>query len=86
MIGWRVRVPTAIWLSLFAGIALALRVAVPHDAVFGHDIVRFIENDARDHMRLVDATIRHFPHRLWFDPYLVYPAGEPVNAGPSSTG
>ena len=33
-------------------------------------------------MRLVDATVRHFPHRIWFDPYLVWPGGEWVNAGP----
>ena len=82
MIASRFRVPTAAWLFLFAGIALTLRIGISYQAVFGQGFVKFIENDAWYHMRLVDATVRHFPRRLWFDPYLVYPAGEPVNAGP----
>jgi oligosaccharyl transferase (archaeosortase A-associated) len=77
-----IRIGTAAWLVTFAGVALALRIGISYDAVFGHDFVRFIENDAWYHMRLVDATLRHFPQRLWFDPYLVHPGGEPVNAGP----
>jgi oligosaccharyl transferase (archaeosortase A-associated) len=69
-------------LFAFGGLALTLRVGISYDAVFGHDFVRFIETDAWYHMRLVDATVRHFPHRIWFDPYLVWPGGEWVNAGP----
>ena len=69
-------------LLLFGAIALALRVGVSYYAVFGRDFVAFIESDAWYHMRLVDATVRHFPHRIWFDPYLVWPGGEWVNAGP----
>jgi oligosaccharyl transferase (archaeosortase A-associated) len=82
VIASRIRIPTAAWLFLFAGIALTLRIGISYQAVFGQGFVKFIENDAWYHMRLVDATVRHFPRRLWFDPYLVYPAGEPVNAGP----
>ena len=81
MIG-RLRLPTAAWWFLFAGIALTVRMGISYNAVFGQGFVKFIETDAWYHMRLVDATIRHFPHRLWFDPYLVHPGGEPVNAGP----
>lgn len=73
---------TALWLTLFAGIALAIRVGIFYHAVFMHDYVAFVESDAWYHMRLVDATVRHFPSRIWFDPYLVYPGGEPVNPGP----
>jgi oligosaccharyl transferase (archaeosortase A-associated) len=73
---------TALWLTLFAGIALAIRVGIFYHAVFMHDYVAFVETDAWYHMRLVDATVKHFPSRIWFDPYLVYPGGEPVNPGP----
>ncbi len=73
---------TGVLLLLFGAIALALRVGVSYYAVFGRDFVAFIESDAWYHMRLVDATVRHFPHRIWFDPYLVWPGGEWVNAGP----
>ena len=76
------RAQTAGWLLVFAGLAFGLRVGISYDAVFGHDFVRFVEHDAWYHMRLVDATVRHFPYRIWFDPYLVHPGGEPVNAGP----
>ena len=77
-----IRLGTAAWLAMFAGIALALRIGISYDVVFGHDFVRFLENDSWYHMRLVDATVRHFPHRLWFDPYLVHPGGDGVNPGP----
>jgi dolichyl-diphosphooligosaccharide--protein glycosyltransferase len=80
--GSRKACETAAWLAAFFAIALALRIGISYDAVFGHSFVRFLETDAWYHMRLVDATVRHFPHRLWFDPYLVHPGGEPVNAGP----
>ncbi len=73
---------TALWLILFAGIALAIRVGIYYHAVFMHDYVAFVENDAWYHMRLVDATVKHFPSRIWFDPYLVHPGGDAVNPGP----
>ena len=78
----RTNIRTAALLLAFGGLALTLRVGISYDTVFGHDFVRFIETDAWYHMRLVDATVRHFPHRIWFDPYLVWPGGEWVNAGP----
>jgi dolichyl-diphosphooligosaccharide--protein glycosyltransferase len=73
---------TALWLTLFAGIALAIRVGIYYHAVFMHDYVAFVETDAWYHMRLVDATVKNFPSRIWFDPYLVYPGGDAVNPGP----
>jgi asparagine N-glycosylation enzyme membrane subunit Stt3 len=78
----RLRLGTAGWLLLCAAIAFAARVGLTYHAVFGHDTIRFIESDAWYHMRLVDATVRQFPSRLWFDPYGVHPTGEPVDAGP----
>ncbi len=80
--GFSVPLQTAAWLLALFGVALAVRIGITYDAVFGHDTIRFVENDAWYHMRLVDATLRHFPQRLWFDPYLVHPGGEPVDAGP----
>ena len=67
-------------------VALALRIALPYRAVFGQEFVAFIESDAWHHMRLVDATVRNFPHRIWFDLYSVYPGGEAVRQNKSSTG
>jgi oligosaccharyl transferase (archaeosortase A-associated) len=70
------------WLLAIMAAAFAARVGLTYYAVFGHDTIRFVENDAWYHMRLVDATVRHFPARLWFDPYAVHPTGEPIDAGP----
>jgi oligosaccharyl transferase (archaeosortase A-associated) len=70
------------WLLAIIAVAFAARVSLTYYAVFGHDTIRFVENDAWYHMRLVDATVRHFPARLWFDPYAVHPTGEPIDAGP----
>jgi oligosaccharyl transferase (archaeosortase A-associated) len=71
--------------ALLAGIvagAFAVRVLLTYRSVFGQEFVAFVETDAWYHMRLVDALVRDFPWRIWHDPYLVHPGGEPVNAGP----
>src|SRR5262245_35493612 len=73
---------TLVIVALCAGVAFALRLLIPYEAVFGGDSVNFIETDAWYHMRLVDALIREFPRRIWFDPYLSHPGGEAVNVGP----
>ncbi|HEX6211879.1 MAG TPA: STT3 domain-containing protein, partial [Methylomirabilota bacterium] len=68
-------------LALIALGAFALRVGLTYRAVLGPDYVTFVETDAWYHMRLVDALVRDFPHRLWFDPYL-QPGGDVVAVGP----
>ncbi len=68
-------------LLIIAGAGL-LRAWLTWPSVFADEYVAFVENDAWYHMRLVDALVEHFPWRLWHDPYLVHPGGEPVNAGP----
>ncbi len=78
----RFRPGATVWLLAIIAAAFAARVSLTYYAVFGHDTIRFVENDAWYHMRLVDATVRHFPARLWFDPYAVHPTGEPIDAGP----
>jgi oligosaccharyl transferase (archaeosortase A-associated) len=79
--GWTARQAASVVAVIVMG-AFALRVFLTWPAVFGQDYVAFWENDAWYHMRLVDALVRNFPWRIWYDPYLVHPGGEPVNAGP----
>ena len=69
-------------LAAIVAIAGALRMLLPWPSVFAENYVSFLETDAWYHMRLVDALVANFPWRLWQDPYLVHPGGEPVNAGP----
>ncbi len=64
-----------ILLTVFFGIALYLRVALPYDKVFVGDWIKFTGVDAYYFMRLVDNMAHHFPHLTTFDPYWLYPAG-----------
>jgi len=79
-IGWlvSVRATYGIILVLIFGIAFSLRVCPPYESVFGGDWVRFQEVDPWYHMRLVDNLVHHFPHRITFDPYTLYPYGQSV--------
>ena len=72
----------AVYVALIAAVAFGLRVFVGWPSVFGQEYVAFAETDAWYHMRLVDALVKGFPWRIWHDPYLLHPGGEPVNAGP----
>jgi dolichyl-diphosphooligosaccharide--protein glycosyltransferase len=76
------RVLTVLVLALGALAALALRFFISYHAVFDGDAVAFVETDAWYHMRLVDALVRSFPNRVWFDPYLQHPGGDVTNVGP----
>ncbi len=73
---------TGIAVALLVLGAFGLRVFLTWPSVFVESYVAFLETDAWYHMRLVDALVTQFPWRLWHDPYLVHPGGEPVNAGP----
>lgn len=42
----------------------------------------FKENDPWYHMRLVENLVRHFPHRIAFDPYTYFPYGQNVFFAP----
>ena len=75
------RTRTALLVGLAAIVALGLRLLTYHTVLDG-DTVGFVDPDAWYHMRLVDALIRDFPHRIWFDPYLRHPGGEVINVGP----
>jgi len=72
----------AIALLIIFGIALALRVCLPYENVFMGDGVRFGGNDPWYHMRLVENLVQHFPHRIAFDPFTLYPYGQNVPFAP----
>ena len=52
------------------------------DDVFYDDKVMFTSYDSYYHARLIQNTVHNFPHRTWFDPYSLYPFGQPVIFGP----
>ena len=75
-------------LPVFFVISLIIRVFLPWDSVFTSlppnfpKIVSFGGNDPWYHMRLVELTVRHFPHRLMFDPLTEFPYGTHIHFGP----
>lgn len=69
-------------LFLIFGIALSLRVCPPYDSVFLGDWVRFGLNDPWYHVRLVENLAQHFPQRIGFDPFTLYPFGQDVYFAP----
>ena len=82
----RIKPPTyatyGLVLALLFGIALFLRIYFPYDNVFAGDWVRFQLTDSWYHMRHIENLAQHFPSRLFFDPYLVYPGGSNVVTAP----
>ena len=72
----------SIILLIIFGISLALRVSLPYENVFMGDWVRFTTNDPWYHMRLVENLVQHFPHRIGFDPFTLYPYGQEVPFAP----
>jgi oligosaccharyl transferase (archaeosortase A-associated) len=66
----------------FFCISLYLRVVPSHDGVFTDTYVRFGGNDPWYHMRLVENLVQHFPHRISFDAYTLFPYGESVPFAP----
>jgi len=52
------------------------------DKVIYEDKVIFTDYDSYYHARLIQNTAHNFPHRIWFDPYSLYPFGQPVVFGP----
>ena len=52
------------------------------DSVLYDNKVVFTSYDSYYHARLIQNTVHNFPHRIWFDPYSLYPFGQPVVFGP----
>lgn len=72
---------TLILLIIFS-IALFLRVYFPYEDVFVGDWVKFKKFDSWYHIRLVENLVHHFPYRISFDPYTLYPTGQNVVFAP----
>jgi dolichyl-diphosphooligosaccharide--protein glycosyltransferase len=66
----------------FFCIALYLRAGPSYDGVLLGDWVAFGGNDPWYHMRLVENLVHHFPDRIAFDPYTIYPTGMNVQFAP----
>jgi asparagine N-glycosylation enzyme membrane subunit Stt3 len=62
--------------------ALLVRVLPPWRRVFAGGEVWFQENDPWYHVRVAEAWIAGFPHRLTFDPYLQHPGGGGMPVAP----
>ncbi|NQE44551.1 Dolichyl-monophosphooligosaccharide--protein glycotransferase AglB, partial [ANME-1 cluster archaeon GoMg2] len=68
-------------LALLFGLSLYIR-ALPYDSIFSGAFVRFGGNDPWYNMRLVENTLHHFPHRIYFDALTQYPHGTNVPFAP----
>jgi oligosaccharyl transferase (archaeosortase A-associated) len=76
---------TLVEIALVAASALAallVRVLPPWRQVFAGGEVWFQENDPWYHVRVAEAWIAGFPHRLTFDPYLLHPGGGDIPVAP----
>ncbi|HEY49204.1 MAG TPA: oligosaccharyl transferase, archaeosortase A system-associated [Dehalococcoidia bacterium] len=69
-------------LAVICGIALFLRTFFPYHTVFTGEWVRFQWYDSWYHMRVVENLVHHFPHRISFDPFTLYPHGQEVITAP----
>lgn len=69
-------------LVLLFYLALFIRAMVPYKNIFTSSYVRFGGSDSWYHLRLVENTLHHFPHRITFDPFTYYPHGTTVNFPP----
>lgn len=72
----------SIILAFIFCLALYVRTAIPYTSIFTGEFVRFGGYDPWYHMRLVENTLHHFPHRISFDPYTYYPHGATVHFPP----
>jgi asparagine N-glycosylation enzyme membrane subunit Stt3 len=69
-----------IFVAIFFGIALYIRIALPYDLVFTDAGIKYTGNDPYYHMHLIDNLIHNFPHLTKFDPYFIFPGGNGVGS------
>src|SRR5713101_9111787 len=81
-ISLRSGIATTLALAFISGLAFFLRTYFSYKTVFAGDLVNFQGIDAWYHMRLVENLVHHFPHRINFDPYALYPGGQKLATGP----
>jgi asparagine N-glycosylation enzyme membrane subunit Stt3 len=68
-------------LATACALAFAIRL-LPFPAVFRPGFVNFQETDAWFHVRVMEHLVRHFPFRLFVDPYGSIGDGQRVDTGP----
>jgi len=66
----------------FFCISMYLRTGPMHDLIFLDGGVVFHGNDPWYHMRLIENLVQHFPHRISFDAYTIFPTGMEVQFSP----
>jgi dolichyl-diphosphooligosaccharide--protein glycosyltransferase len=62
--------------------SFSLRTITTYATVFTPAGINFQENDGWYHVRSAQNVAAHFPHRSGFDPYAIYPGGQPLVTGP----
>ncbi len=72
----------AVVIAFLFVISLYIRVGPSYNYVFTSTFVRFGGNDPWYNMRLVENTLHHFPHRIYFDALTHYPHGTVVPFAP----
>jgi len=72
----------SIILLIIFGISLAWRTSLPYENVFSGDGVIFGGTDPWYHIRLIENLLQHFPHRIAFDPFTLFPYGQEVPFAP----
>jgi len=77
------RLVAATIVALFFGVALYLRIALPHAQVFSGAWIKFTGVDAWFNMRIVDNLVHNFPHLITFDPYYLYSGSLSIYPGSS---
>jgi len=77
------RLVATIIVALFFGVALYLRIVLPHDQVFSGGWIKFTGVDAYFNMRIVDNLVHNFPHLITFDPYNLYSSSLSIYPGSS---
>ena len=73
---WTLLVGIAI--SIFIGVALYMRLAIPYEQVFSGEFVKLAGIDSWYHLRLIENLVAHYPQSIVFDPYTLYPHGSNV--------